>query len=369
MVHAEIVAPEALNPADLAAWRRACVPDGAYDSPLLSPEFACAVARVRPDLKVAVYRAGADTLGFFAHHRRPGALARPVAAPLSDIHALVLTPGRSLCADAALERAGLSAIRFGALHDPAGVFGSAVRLTRPAYAIALDVPPAAFKERLRAANPKRAKNYRRIENKLEREVGPVRLAAGPEAESVLPTLLTWKSRQLVEAGLHDVFAAPWIRRLFAALRAETSPLRAQTVALFAGDRLVAGQFGVAQAGVFHPWIAAFDPDSFEYSPGHTLISRLIDAMPELGLRRIDLSTGADHYKAPYANRIIDLAEGHVRRGQAGRRRVIGGQGLIARLERRLDQIAAVELTSAGRLRGLAQAAAGARRRLTAGAAE
>ena len=47
----------------------------------------------------------------------------------------------------------------------------------PAYVIQLDGSAPDYLERIRAASAKRFKNYRRLEGKLDREVGPLSLRA------------------------------------------------------------------------------------------------------------------------------------------------------------------------------------------------
>ncbi|MBW8882255.1 MAG: GNAT family N-acetyltransferase, partial [Asticcacaulis sp.] len=81
-----------LTARDLTAWRAMAAATEAFASPLLSPEFTRAVAEVRDDVHVAVYRRGAEIVGFLPHHRRPGRFARPAGAPFSDYSALITFP-------------------------------------------------------------------------------------------------------------------------------------------------------------------------------------------------------------------------------------------------------------------------------------
>jgi CelD/BcsL family acetyltransferase involved in cellulose biosynthesis len=143
---------------DIAAWRQVQADTPAFANPLFSHAFASAVARVRDDVEVAVFRQGAAPVAFLAVHRRPGGLARPIGAPFSDYQGLVSKGAIGLTGSQALERAGLGAIRFNGLVDPFGLFDGVVSGVQEAYAIELDGDAEAYLEAIRAASPKKFKN-------------------------------------------------------------------------------------------------------------------------------------------------------------------------------------------------------------------
>jgi CelD/BcsL family acetyltransferase involved in cellulose biosynthesis len=64
-VKVSVVCPHELGAAKINAWRamQRSAPD--LMNPFLSPGFTLAVARVRPDTRVAVLEDGADIVGFF----------------------------------------------------------------------------------------------------------------------------------------------------------------------------------------------------------------------------------------------------------------------------------------------------------------
>jgi CelD/BcsL family acetyltransferase involved in cellulose biosynthesis len=369
MLHAEVRAPDGLLPEERDAWRAFQGAEPAFASPLLSPQFALAVGRVRDDARVAVFRRGGEIVGLFAHHRRPsafgGAFARGLGGPWSDEQALLTGP-QGLDWREAFAAAGLRACRFTGLIDPFGVFDGAVQDGEGAYAIAFDGPAEAYLEGLRAASPKRFKNLRRLESKLEREAGAVTLAAPDRDPQALDALIAWKRDQFRRTGVHDVLHPAWSRRLIADAFAETpggpDPL---LVTLRVDGAVVAGHFGLLAGAVYHPWIAAFDPAFAAYSPGIVLLLRAIRAMPELGLSRYELSGGCGHYKAAVASQSTPLKEGLVELKRApaaaGRRRPL----ILERARRRLDRIVETELTFSGRLIGVAGALHDLPRRLPA----
>lgn len=360
MLTAKTFHPRDLTAAQTENWRALAATHPDFASPLLAPGFAQAVGAVRDDARVTLWKRDGGIVGVLAYHLRPGAYARPIGAPLSDYHALIAEPG--LDGAEALAVAGLAAYRFTGLVDPHGLFAAGGQVD--GYAIDIHGDAEGYLEALRAASPKRFKNYRRLDHKLSREVGEVSLRpASDPADFAL--MLAWKRDQIVRTGVHDFLAPQWIERLLASLfETRTGDFQGLMLGLYAGERLIAAHFGVRQGGVYHPWIAANDPAMAEWSPGQIFLSRAIAAMPALGLATYDLGLGHDHYKRPFVRTPRVLGEGVATTGRraalaerawtlAGAR----GEGPVGRLRRRLDVIAAVELSLADRARGLALALA------------
>jgi CelD/BcsL family acetyltransferase involved in cellulose biosynthesis len=363
MLDVETLHPRELAEADLRTWRDMAAADAAFSSPLLGPDFANAVGAVREDARVAVIRRGGETLGFLAHHRRPGAMARAIGSPLSDYHGLVSRSAAGLRAAEVLRAAELTAFRYTGLVDPFGVFGPSEH--RLAHVIALGNTDAdTYLEAVRAASPKKIKNWRRLDNKLEREIGDIELVAPDNSREAFDQLITWKREQLERTGVHDFLRPEWTRSLLLDLfQKQTGPFQGLMINLYAGGQLVAGHFGVRLDGVFHPWIASTNPAFGEWSPGQIFFMRAIAAMPGLDLHRYDLGPGHDHYKGAYALSQVEIGEGtataatvagRVASSLDGVMALAGsrGAGPVGRLTRRMDAIASVELTMGGRMRGL-----------------
>ncbi|KQY31036.1 cellulose biosynthesis protein CelD [Caulobacter sp. Root487D2Y] len=366
MLDVETLHPRDLAEADVRLWREMAAAEPAFASPLLGPDFARAVGAVRDDARVAVIRRGGQTLGFLPHHRRPGAMARAIGSPLSDYHGLISRAEAGLDAAEVLRAADLTAYRYTGLIDPHGVFGRGERKT--AHVIDLGGTDAeAYLEAVRAASPKKIKNWRRLDSKLEREMGTLELVAADRSREAFDQLIAWKREQLERTGVHDFLRPDWVRGLLLDLfQKQTGPFRGLMINLYAGGQLVAGHFGVRLDGVFHPWIASTSPAHGEWSPGQIFLMRAIAAMPGLGLRHYDLGPGHDHYKGAYALSQVQIGDGTATAAtMAGRMAhsldgvmaLAGsrGAGPVGRLTRRMDAIASVELTLGGRMRGLVDA--------------
>ena len=371
MLQVDIRAPDALLPEELSVWRAFQAGSPAFASPLLSPEFACMVARVRDDVCVAVFRDGTGIVGVFAHHRRPAAfgdaLGRGLGGPWSDEQALLTGP-KGLDWREALGGARLRACRFTGLIDPYGIFDGAAQDGEGSYAIAFEGKAADYLEGLRAASPKRFKNLRRLDAKLERERGAVELRAPDHDPEALAQLVAWKRDQFHRTGVHDVLGPAWSRALIdEAFAKRTGAVTGQLVTLRVDGKVVAGHFGLRSPTIYHPWIAAFDPDFAAYSPGIVLLSRAIATMPGLGLTRYELSGGCGHYKAAFASEETPLREGLLEVRPSARARM-RRPVILERVRRRFDRIVETELTFGGRLSGVAGALHDLPRRLPAHAA-
>jgi CelD/BcsL family acetyltransferase involved in cellulose biosynthesis len=371
MLTTETVHPSRLNPAQIAAWRGLCAAEPGFSDPLLGPDFALAVGAVREDARVTVGYQACSPVLFWAHHIRPGGLARPIGAPFSDYHGIVAAAGVPFSPSEVMAEAGVRRFVFEGLVDPQSRFAAHVCARRPVYGIRLATTAEAYFEGLRADSPKRFKNMRRLEHKLEREVGEISLSAPDQDRDAFEALMAWKSDQFRRTGLHDVLAPDWVRALMDNLFAmSNAPMQGMLVTLRAGGRPVAAHFGVRAGKTYHPWIAGFDPEFAAYGPGVTMVSQAIRAMGRLGLTSYDLSGGHDHYKKPFVAGAETVAQGVVAQGaKASARRFAERPSALVRVGRRLDQIAAVEPTLHGRIGGLFTALAGASLRLGAGAAE
>jgi CelD/BcsL family acetyltransferase involved in cellulose biosynthesis len=374
MITAEVQHPSTLFEHEAQAWREFCAAEPAFANPLLGPDFAQLVGQVREDARVAVFRREDHPVAFLAFHRRPNGMAWPIGAAFSDYHALVTAPGVVLDGRQALAAAGISGLGLSGLIDPHGVFGDAREAEDAGYLIALAGSPAEHHQRLKDANPKRYKNWGRLKNKLEREVGPLSFTPGDRSPEALATLIDWKRQQLRESGLHDVFRPAWAGALFeTALEQSEGRLHGVMITLRAGGRLVAGCFGVASEGVAHIWLSAFDRDCASCGPGQVLMLMAPEALEALSLRALDLGPSHAHYKAPFATGQVPIREGRAiaegRAGlpvrSAGAAWALAGErriGAVARLRRRLDHIAAAETSVSGRVRGVVDALASYRRR-------
>jgi CelD/BcsL family acetyltransferase involved in cellulose biosynthesis len=246
---------------------------------------------------------------------------------------------------------------------------------------------------LKAGSANRFKNFRRYSKRLEQAFGPVRLIAQDLDPVAFDRLLDWKRQQLDRTGLHDFLRPAWIEALMKRLfqspgdAADRAPADAADpgpdrrfgglmISLYAGDRHVAGHFGVRLGGWYHPWIGATAPHLETHGAGFVHQWMAVEAMGQLGLHTYDLGPGSNHWKRLFTADAVDVAAGLItaptlqgRLARAGDRLwttpPLDRVGLAVRLRNRLDQIATIETAWTGRARGvLAMASALDRRALS-----
>lgn len=362
----DLLHPSELASRDVQDWNALQTANPAFSNPLLSPQFAQAVGALRSDARVAIWRQDGTSAGFFAFHRRPSAFARPIGAPFSDLQGPVSRADASLGRGEILGAAGIRALKVNGLVDPYGLMSAGLQGESVSRRIVLDGDAGQYLDALRAHSRNGAKNFRRYSQRLEQDLGALSFKGPDRDRASLDRLFAWKSRQLRDSGLHDYFAVDWIGRLLHRLfDAREGGFEGMMLNLYAGDRHVAGQFGVRLNGHFHPWIGAMDPGLKAYSPGSLFQWMAVQAMPDLGLTTYELGEGEGQWKKQFALQSLTVRTGMATACTptsligAARERLYGWQtqqsGGLGRIQRRLDQIAATELTLAGRTRGVISA--------------
>jgi CelD/BcsL family acetyltransferase involved in cellulose biosynthesis len=344
MLQARLISPSELSAREEGHWRALQGARAEFRSPLMGPDFARIVGRVRSDAAVLVLSRDGGPVGFLPHHRRPFGRGRPLGSPFADLHGLISRDGLGLDAASLLGHARLASFHFSGLVDPFGVFAGATAETRPSWFVS---GAGAF-ETVREARKAHFKKRVRRERSLAAAMGAVEARFADRRAAALETVFAWKRAQLKRTGLHDFLRPAWTRALMDLVF--ESPL-AHFVTLEVGGVVVAGRFGLAADGVCHPWITAYDPSLAYYSPGNILLWKFLEAMPALGLHTYDMGPGGDHDKALYATGSLSLGLG----AAPARPRAL--PGALGQVRQRLEQIAEIELSDLGRIYGLAAAVA------------
>jgi CelD/BcsL family acetyltransferase involved in cellulose biosynthesis len=353
-----------LGEALCARWRhlQSLTPD--FGSPLVGPDFAKLIARHRGDGKVAVGYRGGEAIAFMAFHAAARGYVRAIGAPFCDYQAIVSDPAEPVNGNDFLAQAGISSLVCTSLMDPHGLFANQTLETVDSYRIDCIHGSSNFMESLRAANPKWAKNLRRLGNKMDRELGAMRLVGHDRAQAGFDALMDIKIRQFHETGMTNVLRPAWVMGFMNELFAnQDGEFGGCLVSLYAGEKFVAGQFGVRLGDWFHPWIASTCPASHPYSPGIVFLAEMLKEADALGLRVIDLSEGHGHYKAQFCRTPYKAKAGIV--GVDPATAPSRAKGVVGLINRRFDLISAVEPDFGGRIVALGNAVASVPRRLIA----
>ena len=379
MLTCDLIRVENLTPRDQTIWQDMIDATEAFQSPVLSPAFIHAVAAVRDDIVIAVYRRDGETIGFLPHHRRPNRFARPVGAPFADYSALITFPDTDLKARDALAAARIDRYQAIGLIDPYGVFGEVEGTDDMGYGIDLgsDKP-------LNTVTKKHSKNINRHRRNLIAAHGEITFRLSEFDREHYEMMLRLKREQLEQNGLHNFLDAPWAANLLEQLfDAPRDGLHGALLVMMVGDAPVMFHYGLRYGDRMHPWVSSFDPAFGEFSPGQIFLCDAPAVLRDAGIRYYDLSTGQTHYKSSFCNTQFPVTHARIYGGSASahlserlahlasdvqksmdRNRI--GRGManaLTRLNRRVDQIACLELDFASRAKGVAHAFANARRRI------
>lgn len=353
---------EQLQPVEIEGWRALCAGHEDYDSALFTPEFAEIIAGVRDDVRVIVAKDDGALKAVLPFHLRPNGFARPLGAPFSDYSAPILAADFSLSLHELLERANIGAYDAAGVPDPFEMLDRGSRADRDESAInsrlirATDAGKSVL-ESQRTQHAKRFKNFRRLRNQIEREVGEVTLGWGRPDPAMLAKLLGFKREQYRDSGYVDLTSAEKARALLDAVAASE---HAFMTTLCVGETLISGHFGVRVGDAFHPWIAAYNPAYSHFSPGNVLLMAILEQFEEIGLKSYDLANGHDHYKKYFANASrtawpvfetgagLPALEHKIKRAAWQLAGADSPTSPVGRLQRRLDQIAVSEFKLASR---------------------
>jgi CelD/BcsL family acetyltransferase involved in cellulose biosynthesis len=292
-----------------------------FRNPFLSPEFAVAAGQVVPDARVAVVEDAGRPAGFFAFELGRLGNARPVGAWLSDCQGVVHTPEFQPDAGELLRGCGISAWQFDHLVSSQQPFAKYQVASARSPVVDLTDGFEVYEAQLKARSPRLRTDLGRKTRKIERELGPLKFVIDSSDPDDLRTLMGWKSDQYRRTGRNDRFDEPWIVELISRLFSHR-PAGAGAAAgagrgefcgllsmLYAGDRPVAGHFGLAYGGVLAHWFPAYDSRYSKYSPGLLQLLEMTRDAPGLGIRSIDLGKGEARYKVDMKSYDLTVAEG------------------------------------------------------------
>ena len=363
----DIAAIETLGDADWAIWRAMLEANPALASPYFRPEFARVAGRACPGAAVAVFSRGGETVGFFPHQRRGGAM-QPLAAPMNDYHGIIAFPGEAPSLEEAAEVLGAARLNLTAWVGPTGLGED-----RRTVQVELDESgyDGWYAER-RTSFGKFFKDKERARRSMEAELGPLRVEHGLRDPALLDGLIDLKRDQYRRTGRHDIFACGWTADLLhALLKEEGEGIGGSLAALWAGDRLTAVEYSLHAGDQYHFWFPGYEPSLARCSPGILLSLDTMRLASADGYRTFDFGFEGEHYKKYFCNGFKVVREAVVLKpglGATMSQAAVGalnlagsgrGEQLRTSVRRRWAAIEACETTPGARMKGAMQAAGAA----------
>ena len=363
----DIVGIDTLGEAEWATWRAMLTANPALASPYFRPEFARVAGQVSPRAAVAVFSRGGETVGFFPHQRRGGAM-QPLAAPMNDYHGVIAFPGGAPSLEEAAGALGATRLNLTAWVGP-----TALGEDRRTVQVELgDAGYDGWYAERRATHGKFFKDKERARRSMEAELGPMRVEEDLRDPALLDWLIDLKRDQYRRTGRHDIFACGWTADLLhALLREDGDGFGASIAALWAGDRLTAVEYSLHAGDQYHFWFPGYEPSLSRCSPGILLSLDTMRLASDRGYRTFDFGFEGEHYKKYFCNGFKLVREAVVLRpglGATMSQAAVGalnlagggrGERLRTSVRRRWAAIEACETTPAARMKGAMQAAGAA----------
>jgi CelD/BcsL family acetyltransferase involved in cellulose biosynthesis len=346
----ETIRPEELGGAERAQWAAFRAADPALASPYFDLRYTMAAAEVCPNAHVAIIHRSGEVVGFLPFQRR-GGLVQPLGAPLTDYHGLITRAGVSIDLGDVIRGIGAARFQFSGLALGEGC--TAIGLVR--RAMVADVSngfDAYLAGRRVAGHGGFLKDKRRRRAALERDHAPIDFSFGRDDPGALGVTLRLKREQMLRAGQHDIFACGWTERLLRRLLEETdADFGARIAVLRTGSDIAAAEIGLRSGGAYHLWFPVYDHAYARYSPGSLMTLDTIEAAARFGIRTVDFGAGGEDYKTAFADPGAVVLEGAVLTSpwRAAMYAMPALRESRAKLERRLDRIAACEPSLPGQI--------------------
>jgi CelD/BcsL family acetyltransferase involved in cellulose biosynthesis len=175
---------------------------------------------------------------------------------------------------------------------------------------------AAYLEKIRKNSPRFGKDIAYKMRRIEREIGHLSFTIDSHNVSALRMLINWKSDQYRRNGEVDVFARRWIcdliYRLFDTRNEHFNGLLS---VLYAGEIPIAAHFGIRSGQILAHWFPAYNVQFSKRSPGLIQHLRMAEEVTTLGVKAIDMGTGAERYKQTLKSYDLPVTEGVIVRGK------------------------------------------------------
>jgi CelD/BcsL family acetyltransferase involved in cellulose biosynthesis len=307
MLRVCLTAARNIDPPLWREWEHKRRTNPALQSPFFAPEFSQIVGMVRNDVEVGVISRNGSVIAFFPFQRKQSeaSYAVPIADFISQCQGLICNPNFECDPLELIDRCGLVSYEFRQFIASQKFF-----LRCPYH---LD-----FSHQIDVSQGfvqwKRASRLIRLSNDLARRIecdfGPLRFVAHSHDPALLRRVMDLKRDQDVRTGTRDHYGIAWVRSVIEKIHATQSNEFAGVLSLlYAGDRLVAGHFGIRSRTVWHYWIPAYDPALANYLPEMNLILNMAKHGPTVGLRTIGFDSSRTLHKRKLSNGCIPLAKG------------------------------------------------------------
>jgi CelD/BcsL family acetyltransferase involved in cellulose biosynthesis len=295
------------SPDTLLRWNEIRLRNPALASPYFHPTFTAIVGQASGNAEIAIIEEDKGVAALFPFQRMPGNIGVPVGHFLSDYHGLICEPDYWCDPRALLRQCRLVAWDFDHLISSQRCFLPFHESVDPSPQIDLSCGLDAYMRQHAEIKTLRMKSRR-----LERDHGPLRFVFDSSSQKAMQQLILWKSEQYRKAKLRNCLVGSWMSNVVRTISCTNDTDFAGLLSLlYAGDRLVAAQFGMRSVNTYHYWFPAYDPQCAYYSPGSILLLKMIENISSVGITMIDLGKGISEQKRRFMNACTPVATGAI----------------------------------------------------------
>ena len=299
----QVVGPDQLKGEIAEAWSRFRADQPLKESPYFAIEFTQAVAAIRDDVQIAVFRdSDGEIEALLPFQKTSATLLEPIGGRLNDVHGIL--GGRNLTAEQILTGLASIGIRSASFHAAADFHGTNKRFQfRELQTHHLDLSDgwdAYYKWAKK--NSSTIKRHGQKSRALERKFGEIRFEFRNADSAVLEELIALKRAKYQRTKTFDILSVEWAADLLRHIhQIQTDEFSGILSTLHAGDRLVAAHFGMITDQMLHYWFPTFDIEFNQFSPGTELMLRVAKECCDRNLDKLDLGFGDDDYKFKFSN--------------------------------------------------------------------
>jgi CelD/BcsL family acetyltransferase involved in cellulose biosynthesis len=283
-----------------------------FASPYFDIEFTKAVARIRPDVEIAVLSDRAGQVNAFLPFQRVGTRGEPIGGLLNDVHGVIgSVSDQADFAKRVMATADLSSFSFHAsnMNDP-GINQCVFRHLSSHY---IDLRSGwDVYEKWSRFHSTTIRRHRQKTRAMSRHFGPLRFEFDCRDPDLLERLIELKRTKYQRTKTFDILSVQWAADLLREIsQIQTRNFKGLLSVLYAGDELVAAHFGMVTDQILHYWFPTFDSRYAKFSPGTELLLRVARQAAEQGVTKVDLGYGDDSYKFKFCNGHESVSFGRV----------------------------------------------------------
>ena len=293
-------------------WNVLRLSNESHASPYFDINFIKAVAKVRDDVKVAMFLEDDEIVGFLPFQLNSSGCAVPAGGRLNDYHGIIGTSNDIESHFKKLFQAcGLKSFAFHALPQTLEAFEPYSFREVRTHHLDLSMGWEGYRKWVRKHSSTVKRQGQKTRN-LEKAVGPIRFEFDSHEGDVLERLIELKSSKYQRTNTFDILGVQWAADLLRELQNVKQPnFRGILQTMWAGDELVCVHFGMLTDKTLHYWFPIFDHQYARYSPGTEMMMRVAQECCEQGIEKLDLGYGDDPWKFKFCNGNTQVLYGQV----------------------------------------------------------